>query len=76
MSTPGLEGVVRPFETGDIQPAKTPSRGETTTADAPNNLVLEPGKGGNVKTLSGSFSVTITFYAVNKPKEKKKPANP
>ena len=72
MSTPGLEGVVRPFQTGDIQPAKAPSVGETTTANAPANLVLEPGKGGGVKTLSGSFNLTITYYHVNKPKEKKR----
>ena len=72
MSTPGLEGVVRPFETGDIQPAKAPVVVGSDTSNAPENLVLEPGKGGGVKTLSGSFNLTITYYHINKPKEKQK----
>jgi len=74
MTTGSLEGVVRPFQTTDIQPAKSPSLGDVTTANQPANLVLEPGKGGNVKTLSGSFNLTITYYHVNKPKEKRKSA--
>lgn len=68
-----LEGIVRPFQTSDIQPAKTPSAGNATdTSNAPANLLLQPGKGGNVKTLTGAFNLTITYYAVNKPKEKPK----
>jgi hypothetical protein len=72
MST--LEGIVRPFQTNEIQPPKTALTGNATdTANQPANLVLTPGKGGNVKTLSGSFNLTITYYRVNKPKEKPKP---
>jgi hypothetical protein len=71
MST--LEGIVRPFQTSDIQPPKTPASGNVTdTANAPPNLVLNPGKNGNVKTLTGAFNLTITYYHVNKPKEKKR----
>lgn len=62
-----LEGVIRPFETGDISPAKPLPQGETT--QPPNNLVIEV-KGNPPHTFSGSYSVDITYYHVKKPKEK------
>ncbi len=71
-----LEGIVRPFETGDIGPPRTALQGglgnSTATANAPDNTIINPGANGSVKTFSGSFSLTITFYYVRKPKEKKR----
>lgn len=71
-----LEGIVRPFQTSDIGPPKTALQGglgsTTSTASQPENTIINPGKDGQVKTFSGSFSLTITFYYVRKPKEKKK----
>ncbi len=62
-----LEGIIRPFQTGDISPAKPVPQGDA--ADPPDNLVIDIGKKGSVKTFSGSFSVSITYYHVRKPKE-------
>lgn len=74
----GLEGIVRPFQTGDVGPPKTALQGglgsSTSTANQPENTVINPGKDGQVKTFSGSFSLTMTFYYVRKPKEKKRAA--
>ncbi len=71
-----LEGIVRPFQTNDIGPPKTALQGglgsTTSTANQPENTIINPGKDGQVKTFSGSFSLTITYYYVRKPKEKKK----
>ena len=71
-----LEGIVRPFATGDIGPPRMALQGglgnSTATANAPDNTIINPGANGSVKTFSGSFSLTITFYYVKKPKEKKK----
>jgi hypothetical protein len=64
----GLEGIVRPFESGDVSPAKpSPQSGAASPAD---NTVIEIGKNGTVKTLNGTFSLDITWYFVKKPKEK------
>jgi hypothetical protein len=77
----GLEGIVRPFQTSEIGPPRSPLLGSlgtstatSTTADAAKNTIINPGKDGQVKTFSGSFSLTITFYYIKKPKEKKKAA--
>lgn len=72
-----LEGIVRPFQTGDIGPPKTPllgSLGSSTaaTSSAPANTIINPGANGTVKTFSGSFSLTISFYYIKKPKEKQR----
>lgn len=71
-----LEGIVRPFQTNDIGPPKTALQGglgsTTSTASQPENTIINPGKDGQVKTFSGSFSLTITYYYVKTPKEKKK----
>jgi hypothetical protein len=79
----GLEGIVRPFQTSDIGPPRSPLLGSlgtstatSTTADAAKNTIINPGKDGQVKTFSGSFSLTITFYFIKKPKEKKSAATP
>jgi hypothetical protein len=76
----GLEGIVRPFQTSDIGPPRSPLLGSlgsstatSTTADAAKNTIINPGKDGQVKTFSGSFSLSISFYFIKKPKEKKQP---
>jgi hypothetical protein len=65
-----LEGVIRPFETGDVSPAKPLPQGEAP--EPPDNLVIEA-KGSPPHTFTGNFSVDITYYHVKKPKEKKEP---
>lgn len=71
----GIEGVVRPFQTEDIGPPKiAPSADVTDSANAPANVIINPGKGGNVKIFSGSFNLTITFYYVRRPTEKRQNA--
>lgn len=67
--TGSLENVIRPFETGDVSPAKPLPQGEAATP--PDNLVIEA-KGSAPHTFTGNFSVDITYYHVRKPKEKKK----
>lgn len=63
-----LERIVRPFQTGDFSPPKpAPSSDATSTA---SNVIINPGKNGSVKTLSGSYNITITYYYIKKPKEK------
>lgn len=68
----GIEGVVRPFQTEDIGPPRiAPSSDTTDSANAPTNVIINPGKGGNVKTFSGNFNLTITFYYIKRPREKR-----
>ncbi len=67
MSKGSLEGVIRPFETGDVSPAKPLPQGEAP--EPPDNLVIEA-KGSAPHTFTGNFSVDITYYHVRKPKEK------
>lgn len=67
--TGSLEGVIRPFETGDVSPAKPLPQGEAP--EPPDNLVIEA-KGSPPHTFTGNFSVDITYYHVKKPKEKKR----
>ena len=66
----GFERIIRPFETSDIGPPKpAPASGGATTS-GPQNTIINPGKNGQVKTFSGSFNLTITYYFIKKPKEK------
>jgi hypothetical protein len=65
-----LVRVVRPFQTSDIGPPKVVT--SSANAAGPQNVIINPGKNGAVKTFSGSFSLTITYYFIKKPKEKKK----
>ena len=62
-----LEGIVRPFSTPDITP---PSPVPIAQEVPVSNVVINPGKGGSVKTMSGSYNLTVTFYLIRKPKEK------
>jgi hypothetical protein len=67
----GLELVVRPFQTSDISPPRpVPAAGATSATS--QNTIINPGKNGNVKTFSGSYNLTVTYYYIEKPKEKKK----
>lgn len=68
----GLETVVRPFQTSDIGPPK-PAVVAPPAENTVRNVILNPGKNGQVKTFSGSFNLTITYYYIKKPKEKKQP---
>lgn len=69
--TSGLEGVVRPFQTADIGPPK-PAPVVAATTQGQRNTIINPGKNGNVKQFSGSYNLTVSFYYIEKPKEKKK----
>lgn len=63
-----LERIVRPFQTGEVSPPRiVPSSEATATQD---NVVINPGARGSVKTFSGSYSLTVTYYYIKKPKEK------
>ncbi len=64
-----LERIVRPFQTGDISPSKPRPISEATAGQ--NNVIINPGHAGTVKTFSGSYNLTVTFYFIKKPKEKK-----
>ncbi len=64
-----LERIVRPFQTGDISPSKPRPISEATAEQ--NNVIINPGHAGTVKTFSGSYNLTVTFYFIKKPKEKK-----
>lgn len=68
--TANLEGIVRPFQTPDIGPAKPVPTATATSVQ--QNTIINPGKNGQVKTFSGSYNLTISYYYVKKPKEKKK----
>ncbi len=67
-----LEKIVRPFQTEDIGPPK-PVPVAAPAEGTVRNTIINPGKNGQVKTFSGSYSITITYYYIEKPKEKKKP---
>jgi hypothetical protein len=61
-----FEGAIRPFQL----PAFTPPQVAPDTQYIPNrNPIIAAGAQGSVKTLSGSYDLTITFYQIKKPKE-------
>lgn len=64
-----FEGIIRPFETGDISPPKpVPTSPDAASTD---NVTISV-SGGSVKEFSGSYDLTVTYYYVKKPKEKPK----
>lgn len=65
--TLNLESVIRPFETTDISPPQKVPESQSVSA---KNVVVNVGSGGSVKTMSGSYNLTITYYMVEQPKEK------
>ena len=62
-----LEGIIRPFQTGNISPSKPVPTSDDS--EPPDNLVILIGQHGQVKTFSGTFNVSITYYHVRRPKE-------
>ncbi len=64
-----LTGVVRPFQTTDVQPPATPQ--QAAEGAAKTNTTLTIGR-GSPKTFTGSFDLSISYYKIRKPKEKKK----
>jgi hypothetical protein len=65
MST-AIESVIRPFQTPDI----APSLAAQPQIVAAKTVIINPGRRGGVKTFSGSYDLTITFYMIKTPKEK------
>lgn len=61
-----FESVVRPFETGEVAP---PSVVPTAQVVSVKNTIINPGRTGSVKTMSGSYNLTVTFYMKKKSKE-------
>lgn len=57
--TTQLEGVVRPFQTPDVAP---PQNVPQSSAYAAKNVILNVGRAGSVKQMSGSYSLTVTYY--------------
>lgn len=63
-----LEKVVRPAQTPDIAPPKTQPNYRSRSGWKP--VVISWGGGeGQMKTMSGSYTVTINYYAIKRPKE-------
>lgn len=67
-----LEGIVRPFQLSEVTPPK-PIPQATSSAQV-RNTVINPGHNGSVKTFSGSYNLTVTYYYIKKPKEKQQQA--
>jgi hypothetical protein len=65
----GLLGVVRPFQTTNVNPPAAPQANAAGTT--PQNTILKIGS-GSPKTFTGSYDLTISYYKVRKPKEKQK----
>jgi hypothetical protein len=79
MVAPSLHGVVRPFQTSNVQPPAVQSQAvpvpATATAPPPLDLSKPSAKleiRGSPKTFTGSYDITISYYRVKKPKEKQK----
>ena len=61
-----LEDIVRPFETNVVTPPQTVPAAQVVSI---KNTVINPGAQGSVKTMSGRYDLTITYYLDNKPTE-------
>jgi len=64
-----LEGVVRPFQLPDFAPAV---RAPDAMYQPIRPVLISVGNLGSAKTMGGSFSLTVTYYMINKPKEEVK----
>jgi hypothetical protein len=62
-----LERVIRPFQSPDVAPPARPA--SPPAGSSPELVRLEVGKGGGLKQLGGSFSLTISFYMDQRVKE-------
>lgn len=69
MVAKSLTGVVRPFETSDVQPP--PVQTAPTSGTQIKTNTVEIGRGA-AKTFTGTFDLTVSYYQIRRPKEKKK----
>jgi hypothetical protein len=61
-----FDGIIRPFQLPDF----APSQYSPDSQYIPNrNPIINVGAQGSVKTMSGSYDLTITYYMVKRPKE-------
>jgi hypothetical protein len=61
-----LEGIIRPFQLPDFSPPRKAPDSQYTPI---RNPILNCGANGSCKTMGGSFSLTQTYYMINRPKE-------
>ena len=62
----GFEGFSRPFASPQTS---LPSIAPTSQVVPVKNVIINVGRAGSCKTMSGSFSLTVTFYMKKKSKE-------
>jgi hypothetical protein len=62
-----IESISRPFTLPTTAP---PIDAPISQIIAARNCIINPGRNGAVKIMGGSVNLTITFYMVNKTKEK------
>lgn len=62
-----IESIVRPFQTPDASPARPYYQGVKA---APPNVILQAGRRGGGRTLSGSVSTSASFYMTQYVNEK------
>lgn len=62
-----LETIVRPFQTADVSPARPFFNAAKA---APQNVILQFGRGGGGKVLTGSASISATYYMTQYVNEK------
>lgn len=65
----GFEGLSRPFASPQTS---LPSISPASQVVAVKNVIINVGRAGSVKTMSGSYSLTVTFYMKKKSKEETK----
>lgn len=61
-----FEGIIRPFQLPEFAP---PRRAPDSQYIPNRNPILNPGANGSCKTMGGSFSLTETFYLIERPRE-------
>lgn len=62
-----IEAIVRPFQTPDTAPARPYF---TAGKAAPQNVIMQFGRGGGGKILNGSASSSASFYCTQYTNEK------
>jgi hypothetical protein len=71
-----LIGIVRPFQTSNVQPPAIQSKAVPPVAVAPPPDFSKPTAtitiSGSPKTFTGSYDITISYYRIKKPKEKQR----
>jgi hypothetical protein len=69
MVSKSFTGIVRPFQTPNIQPPAAPQSATTGTTQSNTKLAIGH---GSPKTFTGTYDLTVAYYKVRKPKEKQK----